>query len=154
MPEYLETTVDKFTFKIARDRFYTRDGVWLLPSNAAAAVSVRMGLTDYLQQHSGDVAFVNLKGLGTALVAGDEFAEIETIKVNVGLPSPIAGTISNTNETLGMNPEYVNQDPYGKGWLVELKPNDWDKSVADLLDANAYLDVMKLEIDQELKETK
>ena len=70
--------------------------------------------------------------------AGDEFAEIETIKVNVGLPSPIPGTIAVINKAVEMNPEFVNQDPYGKGWLVELKPEDWEKAVPALLDANAY----------------
>ena len=77
MPEYLETKVDKFTFKVARDRFYTRDGIWLMSSTSAEGVVVRLGLTDYLQQHSGDVAFVNLKPTGMTLSAGDEFAEIE-----------------------------------------------------------------------------
>lgn len=152
MPEYLETTVDKFTFKVARDRFYTRDGVWLLPSTSPDGVTVRMGLSDYLQQHSGDVAFVNFKRKGTTLSAGDEFAEIETIKVNVGLPSPLAGAIVKTNEALEINPEFANQDPYGKGWLVELRAADWDGARAGLLDANAYFDFMKTEIDEELKE--
>lgn len=154
MPEYLETKVDKFTFKVARDRFYTRDGIWLMSSTSAEGVVVRLGLTDYLQQHSGDVAFVNLKPTGMTLSAGDEFAEIETIKVNVGLPSPIAGTITEVNKALEMNPEFLNQDPYGKGWIVAFKPEDWGMALPALLDANAYLDFMKVQIDQELKEKK
>ena len=153
MPEFLETTVDKFTFKVARDRFYTRDGIWLLPSDSPDGLTVRMGLTDYLQQHSGDVAFVNLKQTGTTLSAGDEFAEIETIKVNVGLPSPIAGSIVEINKALEMNPELTNQDPYEKGWLVVLKPADGDTMRAGLLDANAYFDFMRVQIDEELKQT-
>jgi glycine cleavage system H protein len=153
MPEYLDITVDKFTFKVARDRFYTRDGVWIMPSTSGTGSVVRLGLTDYLQQHSGDVAFVNLKRSGTKLSAGDEFAEIETIKVNVGLPSPIAGTITDINNALETNPEFANLDPYDKGWLVEIKPEDWEKAVRALLNAHAYLDFMKIEIDKELKET-
>ena len=153
MPQYLEATVDKFTFKVARDRLYTRDGVWLLAFTSPDGVTVRMGLTDYLQQHSGDVAFVNLKQAGAALSAGDEFAEIETIKVNVGLPSPIAGVITQSNTALEMNPEFVNQDPYDKGWLVTLKPADWGSTHAGLLDANAYFDFMRNQIDEERKET-
>ncbi len=154
MPEYLETTVDKFTFKVARDRFYTRDGVWLVPCSAGDAISVRLGITDYLQQHSGDIAFVNVKRAGTVLETSDEFADIETIKINVGLPSPIAGTVSDVNKALEVNPEFVNQEPYGKGWLIELKPANWEKAVVGLLDADAYFDAMKLEINQELKEAK
>ncbi len=153
MPQYLETTVDKFTFKVARDRYYTREGVWLLPSASQGGVTVRMGLSDYLQQHSGDVAFLNLKDSGTTLNAGDEFAEIETLKVNLSLPSPVAGSILQVNRALELNPEFVNQDPYGKGWLLELTPADWDGSRGALLDANAYFDFMKTEIASELKES-
>ncbi len=151
MPEFLETTFDKFTFKVARDRMYTKDGVWLLASASSEGVSVQMGITDYLQQHSGDIAFVNLKKMGTSINAGDEFAEIETIKVNVGLPSPITGSIFDANRTLEMNPEFVNQDPYGKGWLISMKPSNWELEASKLLDANSYFDFMRTEIEQELK---
>ncbi len=152
MAEYLQLTVDKFTFKVASDRSYTRDGVWIMPSTPGTVV--RLGITDYLQQHSGDLAFVNLKPPGTTLSAGEDFADIETIKVNVGLPSPIAGTITEVNKALEMNAEFVNQDPYEKGWLVQIKPQDWENAVHGLLDAHAYLEFMKVEIDQELKDAK
>jgi glycine cleavage system H protein len=114
---------------------------------------VRIGLTDYLQQHSGDVAFANVKRVGTVLNGGDEFAEIETIKVNVGLPTPVAGTIVEVNKQLEMYPELVNQDPYDKGWLVLVKSTDWDTTRASLLNANSYFDLMRTQIDEELKET-
>jgi glycine cleavage system H protein len=153
MPEFLETTVGKFTFKVARDRMYTSAGVWLLPGESPEGITVRIGLTDYLQQHSGDIAFANVKRVGTVLDADDEFAEIETIKVNVGLPSPLAGTIVEVNQQLEMYPELVNQDPYDKGWLVLVKPDDWKTARAGLLDANSYFDLMKTQIDEELKET-
>ena len=153
MPEYLETTVDKFTFKVAKDRLYTRDGVWLLATEHDKGGAVRIGLTDYLQQHSGDIAFVNLKPIGTTVGAGDDFAEIETIKVNVALPSPISGTVTEINKGLELHPELVNQDPYDKGWLIMLKPAEWAVSRRDLLDADAYFAVMRQQIDEELKET-
>ena len=81
MPEYLEATVDKFIFQVATDRLYSPDGVWAL----AEGNRVRVGFTDYLQQHNGDVAFVHVKPAGTKLAAGDEVAELETIKANVSL---------------------------------------------------------------------
>ncbi len=151
MPEFLETTFDKFTFKVARDRMYTRDGVWLLAVTNSDGFTVQMGISDYLQQHSGDIAFVNLKRAGTAIPAGNEFAEIETIKVNVSLPSPITGSILDANRSLNVNPEFVNQDPYGKGWLISMRPSDWEKESSKLLDANSYFDFMRTEIEQELK---
>lgn len=153
MPEYLETTVDKFKFKVAQDRLYTRDGVWVLASESSDGATVRIGLTDYLQQHSGDVAFANVKRVGTVLNVGDEFAEIETIKINVGMPSPVAGAIVEVNEQLEMYPELVNHDPYDKGWLVVVKASDWDATRAGLLDARSYFDLMQTQIDEELKET-
>jgi glycine cleavage system H protein len=153
MPEYLETTVDKFTFKVVRDRLYTQDGVWILPIESQEGVKVRVGLTDYVQQHSGDIAFANLKPIGTSLSVGDEFAEIETIKVNVSLLSPVAGAIVEVNKALEMHPELVNQDPYDKGWLVLVKPTDWDTTRAGLLDPTAYFDLMRSQVDEDLKET-
>lgn len=153
MPEYLETTADKFTFKVARDRLYTQDGVWILPVESPEGVKVRVGLTDYLQQHSGDAAFANLKPIGTPLSVGDEFAEIETVKVNVSLPSPVAGAIVEVNKALEMHPELVNQDPYDQGWLVLVKPAGWDATRTGLLDPNAYFDLMRSQVDEELKET-
>lgn len=151
MPEYLETTVDKFTFKVARDRLYTPDGVWVLSTESPDGVKVRIGLTDYLQQHSGDAAFANVKPVGTALNVGDEFAEIETIKVNVELPSPVAGIIVEVNKVLEITPEVVNQDPYEKGWLAVVELTDWETDRAKLLDAPAYLAVMQAQAEEELK---
>lgn len=151
MPEYLETTVDKFTFKVARDRLYTRDGVWILPIESPDGVKVRIGLTDYVQQHNGDAAFASLKPVGTAVNVGDEFAEIETIKVNVELPSPVAGIIVEVNKALEITPEVVNQDPYEKGWLAVVELTGWETDRAKLLDAPAYLAVMQAQAEEELK---
>ena len=91
MPEYLETTVDKFIFRVATDRLYSPDGVWVFWVEPEEDGRVRVGLTDYLQQLNGDVAFVHVKPVGTKLAAGDEFAEIETIKATVSLFSPVGG---------------------------------------------------------------
>ena len=68
MPEYLETTADKFTFRVATDRLYTPEGVWVLPE--PGSTRVRVGLADYLQQHNGDVAFANVKPVGTQAGGG------------------------------------------------------------------------------------
>jgi hypothetical protein len=74
MPEYLEMTADKFTFRVAKDRLYSAEGVWVLPE--PGSTRVRVGLADYLQQHNGDVAFANVKPAGTKLaVGGQEFSQ-------------------------------------------------------------------------------
>ena len=149
MSEYLERTVDKFTFRVATDRVYTADGVWLQPLGGNR---VRLGVTDYLQQHSGDVAFVSVKPRGTRLVCEEEFAALETIKVNLSLPSPVAGTVAEVNEALESAPERVNQDPYGGGWLLVIEPTNWDVERTRMLDPGAYFAVMQSQVAEELKQ--
>ena len=147
MPEFLETTVDKFTFKVATDRFYTREGVWAL----AEGQRVRIGLSDFSQQRSGDIAFAEVKPVDTALAIGDEVAAIETIKVNVILGSPVTGKVIEVNPDMELKPEAINQDPYGAGWLAAIEATDWDPDRAQLLDPQAYFAVMKAEAEEEAK---
>ncbi len=151
MPEYLETTADKFTFKVATDRLYAAEGLWIFWIQPQGDKRVRIGLTDYLQQHSGDMAFVAVKPVGTRLAVGDDFAEVETIKANVSLPSPVGGKVVEVNPVLKKNPEIVNQDPYDKGWLGTVETDNWERDRVQLLDPPAYLAVMRSQVDQELK---
>ncbi len=147
MPEYLETTVDKFLFRVATDRRYSREGVWVL--DAGTPGRVRLGLTDFVQQRNGDAAFVHLKPAGTRLAAGDGFGDLETIKATLDLISPAAGEIIEVNKDLDLNPENVNQDPYGKGWLAVIQAADWEADRAKLLDPQAYLAVMRAQAEEE-----
>jgi glycine cleavage system H protein len=151
MSEFLATTVDKFTFRVATDRLYCRDGLWVFWIQPQEGNRVRVGLTDYLQQYSGDVAFVTVKPLGTKLEVGDDLADLETIKVNIALPSPVSGAIVGVNDALELNPEFVNQSPYEKGWLAEIEATDWEAERALLLDAKAYLAIMKSQAEEEAK---
>ena len=151
MPEFLRTIVDKFTFLVATDRLYAAEGVWVLWVQPQASNRVRLGVTDFMQQHNGDVAFVSLKATGTAIEVGDEFAEIETMKVTIGVASPVAGTIVEVNEAFTLKPETINEDPYGKGWLAEIETTNWETNRAKLLDAKTYLAVMQAQAEEELK---
>jgi glycine cleavage system H protein len=148
MPELLQTTVDKFTFSVAPDRLYAADGIWVLPQGPDR---VRLGATDFMQQHNGDVAFVTLRPAGTSIRAGGEFAEIETMKVTIEVPSPVTGRVLQVNQAVTEKPELINQDPYGEGWLVEVETADWSSDRARLLDARAYLALVQAEAEQELK---
>ncbi len=150
MPEYLETTVDKFTFRVAKDRLYTPEGVWLLPIHTGQ-VRVRVGVTDFFQQHNGDIAFAHIKPAGTPFQAGDEFVEIETMKVTLGLPLPLAGTMAEVNAVLERSPELINQDPYDKGWLAVIEAEHWKADRLKLLDPEAYLATMQSQAEEELK---
>ncbi len=147
MPEYLETTVDKFIFRVPTDRYFNSTGIWALISGNR----VRIGLSDFLQQRSGDIAFVDVKPAGTELKVEEEVATIETIKVDVSLPSPVAGKVVLVNPELGEAPEKINQDPYGEGWLCEIEASAWDADLTNLLDPNAYFARMKHEAEEEAK---
>ena len=152
MPEFLEVTVDKFTFRVATDRWYTREGVWISSLLQGEGIRrVQIGLSDFLQQRSGDIAFAEIKPIGTLLAAGDEVASIETIKVNVALSSPLRGQVVEVNLRMETAPETINQDPYGAGWLAAIEATDWDTDRAQLLDPQAYFAVMKAEAEEEAK---
>lgn len=142
--EYLQATVDKFVFRIAPDCRYSDSDVWAKREGER----VRVGLTDYLQQKSGDVAFVNLKSTGTVLAVDDELAALETIKVDLVIPAPIGGTIVAVNDALVAHPELVNSDPYAAGWLAEIEPNNMADYDA-LSDADTYLPRMKVRAELE-----
>jgi len=147
MSEYLETTVDKFTFKVATDRFYTSEGVWAKLEDR----HVRIGLSDFVQQRSGDVAFADVKPVGTALAVGEEVAVIETIKVNISYTSPVNGKIIDVNPAMSDAPEVINQGPYEAGWLAVIEVADWEVERAKLLDPQAYFKIMKGQAEEEAK---
>lgn len=147
MQNFLELKVDKFTFKVAIDRFYTSQGVWALSVDKL----VRIGLSDFLQQRSGDIAFADVKPAGTLLAVNDDVVAIETIKANLDLPSPLAGKITRINPAMENTPEIINQDPYGEGWLCEIEAKNWETDRENLLDAAVYFAQMKQEAEDEVK---
>ena len=147
MTEYLETTVDKFIFKVATDCLYNDEGVWA----KAEGKRIRIGLSDFLQQSSGDVAFADVKPEGTDLAFGEEAAAIETIKVNISLSSPVTGKVVEVNPAMEDAPEAINQDPYGAGWLAVIEADHWEADRVRLLDPQAYFAKMKVEAEEEAK---
>ena len=113
---------------------YTASHEWVrsLPDG-----SVEIGITDHAQSALGDLVFVEVPEAGRALQAGEACAVVESVKAASDVYSPIAGTVTAGNAELAGAPELINQDPYGKGWLLRLKPAD-PGAVAALLDAAAY----------------
>jgi glycine cleavage system H protein len=146
MPNFIETTIDKYTFKVADDRFYTPAGVWAL----AEGNRVRIGLSDFQQQRSGDVAFAEIKPVGTQFAFDEEVAVIETIKVNISLGSPVAGSVVEVNPAMTDAPEVINQDPYGVGWMAVIEVADWEADRPRLMDPQTYFTHMKSLAQEEL----
>ncbi len=143
----LEVTVDKFIFRVPERLLFSDAGVWVSAEGSRA----RLGLSDFAQQVNGDIAFANIAACGTELEAGDEFGSIETVKVNLSLLSPVKGRLVEINALLRDAPEAINQDPYGRGWMVIIELLDWDKDKAGLLDAPRYLERVKEQAEAELK---
>src|SRR5690606_2260929 len=112
---------------------------------------VTIGLSDYLQPRSGDVAFAEVAAAGADVHLGDEVVNIETTKVDNSLPSPVSGTVVAVNPALEMEAERINQDPYGEGWLAVIEASDWLSDQATLLDPPTYLARIRLEAEGEVK---
>lgn len=112
---------------------YTKEHEWIRVEGDEAYV----GITDYAQEQLGDIVFVDITAEGETLEKDEVFGTIEVVKTISDLFIPVAGEILEQNEALADNPELVNKDPYGEGWLIKIKPNDVS-DVNDLLDAEAY----------------
>jgi len=139
MAEFLETTFDKFIFRVKVGSFYSEDDYWVDIQNTIATV----GVTDYLQKSNGDVAFVEPVAPGKEVKRGDELGEIETIKVTLNLISPVTGRISEVNKELEPHPELINDDPYGAGWICRIELYDPEDTKDHLIQAEAYMELMK-----------
>jgi glycine cleavage system H protein len=115
------------------DLRYSSDHEWA----RVAGTLVRVGVTDYAQDALGDVVFVELPSVGTEVAAGDPLGEVESTKSVSEIYAPVAGTVAAVNADLVSAPEWLNQDPYGQGWICELEVAD-ATVVSSLLDATAY----------------
>lgn len=147
LKDSIKVTVDKFIFMFPSDVKYNEAGLWIKREGNLA----RIGLSDFAQQRNGDIAFANLCEVGSALEAGDEVASIETVKVNISLSSPMEGIVVEVNTILQDSPECINQDPYGKGWMVVLRVADIEQEMCKLLDAVEFANIARQQAETELK---
>lgn len=112
---------------------YTKDHEWIELKDGAAIV----GVTFFAQKELGDVVFVELPEVGRRVKQGEEFGTIESVKAVSGIYSPATGEVIEANTALKDQPELVNKDPYGKGWIARLRVTDAHE-VEGLMDAAAY----------------
>lgn len=120
--------------RVPADLRYTKSHEWVrtLPDG-----SVEIGITDHAQSALGDLVFVEVPEAGRLLAAGDACAVVESVKAASDVYSALGGEVLAGNESLATQPELINQDPYGQGWILRLKPTD-AAGGAELLDATAY----------------
>lgn len=112
---------------------FTKDHEWVSIEGDVALV----GITDFAQKELGDIVYVEVETLDQILVKDEVFGTVEAVKTVSDLFLPLSGEIFEFNEELESNPEYVNNDPYGKGWMVKVKISD-KTEIDELLDSEAY----------------
>jgi glycine cleavage system H protein len=115
------------------DLRYSTDHEWVRVEDG----KVRIGITDYAQDALGDIVFVQLPEVGAKVGGGDSFSEVESTKSVSDIYAPVGGTVTEVNADLGDNPQRLNDDPYGDGWICVIEPED-PAQVDDLLDAGGY----------------
>ena len=122
---------------IPADLRYTAEHEWV---HRTGDDTVRVGITDFAQSSLGDVVYVQLPEVGATLTAGEAFGEVESTKSVSDLYAPVSATVTAVNVDLEGNPQLVNSDPYGQGWLLELQADGdtLEQGMTTLLDADAY----------------
>lgn len=121
---------------VPNDLKYSQDHEWVRVEGDIAVI----GITDYAQGELGDIVFVDVDTEGDSLDAGEVFGSIEAVKTVSDLFMPVGGEVLELNEDLDGNPELVNEDPYGKGWIIKVKMPHTDTST--LLTADAYKEII------------
>ncbi|MGQ3677453.1 glycine cleavage system protein GcvH [Tenacibaculum discolor] len=117
---------------------YTKDHEWVKVENGVATI----GITDFAQGELGDIVYVDVDTLDEELDAEEVFGSVEAVKTVSDLFMPLSGEVVEFNEALEDEPELVNSDPYGNGWMIKVKLSD-DSQVSDLLSAEAYQELIK-----------
>ena len=107
-------------YEIPDDCHYTESDEWVRVDGAVA----RIGITDFAQSELNDIVFVELPEAGNQLAAGEAFGVVESVKAVSDLLAPLAGEIAEVHTRLSEHPEWINEDPYGKGWIIAINPED------------------------------
>ncbi|PZF73159.1 glycine cleavage system protein GcvH [Taibaiella soli] len=116
---------------------YTKDHEWIKIEGNVATV----GITEFAQRELGDIVYVEIETKGKSLGENEVFGTVEAVKTVSDLFLPVSGTITEVNAALEANPEFVNQDPYGQGWMIKMTIDNMGE-VENLMDAAAYSDLV------------
>jgi len=146
MSEFLETTHDKFVFKVKVGYFYSKDDFWAAVDGNTALI----GVSDFLQKVRGDVAFLETVEAGMEVKQGQELGKIETIKATFGILSPVSGKVIKVNQELEASSYLINESPYDEGWIYEIELTDFESDKKELLQAEGYMEIMKEKIAEEM----
>lgn len=124
--------------QLPQDLRYTEDHEWASQEGDI----VRVGIDDYAQDQLGDIVFVELPQVGDTYDRGEEFGTVESVKAVAEIFMPVGGEVISINTALEDSPELLNKDPYGEGWIIEIRPAD-PAEMDDLMKVPAYLEKLK-----------
>ena len=144
--DFLEVRYDKFTFRVKTGYFYHPEECWAVQEGGL----VKVGVTDFLQRVVGDLVFLKLPESGKEIARDGYAGTMETIKTTVDLFCPVSGRIAEVNSGLIDNPQPINSDPYGEGWLFKVAADDWEGDKKNLMDAKTYFPKMEAKIKEEM----
>ncbi|MFW9922198.1 MAG: glycine cleavage system protein GcvH [Candidatus Thorarchaeota archaeon] len=144
--DYYEFTRDKYHFNVPKEGYYFNENdCWVKPTGKKGLI----GISDYLQNKSSDILFVDLPEIGQSFDQFDTIAEFESSKALLDLISPISGKVIAVNKELEDSPDLINTDPYQHGWLVEIEFTNFEEDRELLMNSNEYLEFMKKKISEE-----
>ncbi|MEM2045087.1 MAG: glycine cleavage system protein GcvH [Candidatus Bathyarchaeia archaeon] len=119
-------------YEVPEGLYYSKEYAWVkIEGNR-----VRVGITDYAQKQLREIVYAELPSVGATINQGEPYGTIESVKAVSDLIAPISGTIEEVNEEVQARPELINEDPYGEGWLLVVKPSNLEAELAKLMDFN------------------
>jgi glycine cleavage system H protein len=126
---------------------YSKEHEWVLVEGRTATI----GITEYAQEELGDIVYVELPEVGEKIVKDDPFGAVESVKAVSDVYAPVSGAVLEINDILPDNPETINDDPYGDGWMIRVELSDPD-DLKDLMDADEYAEYVQQQKDDEEEE--
>ena len=145
--DYFEVTYDKYHFRVPKEGYYfSENDCWVKQEGEKAL----LGITDYLQNKSSDILFVDLPELETQVEQFDEIVNFESVKAMLSLIAPVSGVVKAINGKLEEDPNLLNDDPYEQGWTIEITLADFDEDKELLMDGKTYFEYMKKKIEEEM----
>ena len=118
------------SYEVPEGIYYSKDFTWV----KVEGDKVRMGITDYAQKSLREIVYAELPGVGTEVKASEPYGTVESVKAVSDLVAAVTGTVIEVNEEVQSKPETLNEDPYGKGWLVMVKPSNLQAELTNLMD--------------------
>ena len=123
-------------YEVPEGLYYSKDFEWI----KIEGDKIRMGITDYAQKSLREIVYAELPSAGSEVKQNEPYGTLESVKAVSDLVAPISGTIEEVNDEVQSKPETLNDDPYGKGWLIVVKPSNMQAELANLMDFNKAVD--------------